>query len=76
LCLGTFDVGVNIEETIRSLAYDLGADLCGIAPVERFDDAPPGFRPRDIFPQAKSVVANGTGRRDRPKAAVVPAGEG
>ena len=48
---------MSIEETIKNLAYGLGADLCGIAPVERFDNAPAGFQPRDIFPQAKSVVA-------------------
>lgn len=33
-----------------------GADLCGIAPVERFDAAPKGFRPTDIYPATKSVV--------------------
>jgi epoxyqueuosine reductase len=48
---------MRIEETIKSLARNLGADLCGIAPVERFRDAPAGFRPTDVFPQAKSVVA-------------------
>jgi epoxyqueuosine reductase len=48
---------MSMEQTIKQLAHDLGADLCGIAPVERFDEAPAGFRPRDIFPQAKSVVA-------------------
>jgi epoxyqueuosine reductase len=48
---------MNIERTIKDLACGLGADLCGIAPVERFRDAPAGFRPGDIFPQAKSVVA-------------------
>jgi epoxyqueuosine reductase len=48
---------MSMEQTIKKLAYDLGAALCGIAPVERFDKAPAGFRPRDIFPQAKSVVA-------------------
>jgi len=48
---------MSSEETIKTLTHDLGADLCGIAPVERFADAPAGFGPRDIFPQAKSVVA-------------------
>ena len=41
---------------IKKMARDLGADLCGIAPVERFKDAPRGFRPSDIFKQARSVV--------------------
>ena len=37
-------------------AHRLGADLCGIAPVERFQDAPEGFHPCDIFPAAKAVI--------------------
>ncbi len=41
---------------IKQIAYDLGADLCGIAPVERFRNAPEGFMPRDIYNQAKCVV--------------------
>lgn len=45
------------EQTIKDLARDLGADLCGIAPVGRFRDAPAGFWPQDVFPQARSVVA-------------------
>ncbi len=48
---------MRVEETIKNLARDLGADLCGIAPIERFRGAPSGFRPEDIFPEAKSVVA-------------------
>lgn len=48
---------MSIERMIKDLARGLGADLCGIAPVERFRDAPAGFRPSDIFPQAKSIVA-------------------
>ena len=41
---------------VRQMAFDLGADLCGIAPVSRFDKSPKGFHPRDLFPQARSVV--------------------
>jgi epoxyqueuosine reductase QueG len=44
------------EQWIRESALALGADLCGIAPAERFHQAPPGFRPADLFPQAQSVV--------------------
>jgi epoxyqueuosine reductase QueG len=43
-------------DRVKKLALGEGADLCGIAPVERFDGAPEGFRPEDIFPAAKSVV--------------------
>jgi epoxyqueuosine reductase QueG len=43
-------------EYIKKHASRLGADLCGIAPVERFAAAPAGFHPRDIDPGACSVV--------------------
>ena len=33
--------------------------MCGIAGVERFIDAPEGFRPSDIYPGAKSVIVFG-----------------
>ncbi len=42
--------------TVKELARQLGADLCGIAPVDRFDEAPKGFHPTDLFPQTESVV--------------------
>jgi epoxyqueuosine reductase QueG len=41
---------------VKQLAIDLGADLCGVAPVERFDLAPKGFHPKDLFPEARSAV--------------------
>jgi len=42
---------------IKELARQSGADLCGIAPVERFENAPAGFHPNDIYKSAKSVIA-------------------
>ena len=44
------------SEYIKQLASDLGADLAGITPAASFAQAPEGFRPQDIFPQAKSVL--------------------
>jgi epoxyqueuosine reductase QueG len=41
---------------IKEMARVSGADLCGIAPVERFKNAPDGFHPFDIFPGTKSVI--------------------
>lgn len=41
---------------VKHLLRDLGADLCGIAPAERFDGAPAGFRPTDIYEECRSVV--------------------
>lgn len=39
------------------MTRELGADLVGIASVQRFEAAPEGFKPTDIFPGAKSVIA-------------------
>ena len=41
---------------IKEMARRSGADLCGIAPVERFENAPAGFHPSDIYPGTKSVI--------------------
>jgi epoxyqueuosine reductase len=41
---------------IKATAIRLTADRCGIANVERFAEAPAGFRPADIFPTCRSVV--------------------
>ncbi|MDT8719585.1 epoxyqueuosine reductase [Clostridium sp. 19966] len=44
---------------IKNLAYSLGADVCGIASIDRFYDAPKGFSPIDIYGEAKAVVVYG-----------------
>ena len=41
---------------IKSTAFDIGADLCGIAPVDRFSSAPQGFHPNDISQECRSVL--------------------
>jgi epoxyqueuosine reductase QueG len=41
---------------LKKIAAKAGADLCGIAPVSRFSQAPPGFGPADIWGGARSVV--------------------
>ncbi len=35
----------------------MGADLCGIASVDRFKDAPKGFHPTDVMPTCRSVIS-------------------
>lgn len=44
------------SDEIKILAKNLGADLCGVSPVERFNAAPDGFRPQDVYQQCKSVI--------------------
>lgn len=41
---------------IKSTALELGADICGIAPVDRFSCAPKGFHPTDIYSDCQSVL--------------------
>lgn len=38
------------------MAQEGGADLCGIAQVDRFRGAPDGFRPTDIYRDCRSVL--------------------
>ncbi len=44
-------------EEVKRIMRSLGADLCGIATLDRFSGAPEGFHPRDVFPECKSVVS-------------------
>ncbi len=44
------------SKMIKERAIRKGADICRIAPVARFADAPEGFHPCDIYPDCKSVV--------------------
>ncbi len=42
---------------VKNIAYSLGVDLCGVASVDRFEGAPKGFHPLDVFPICKSVIS-------------------
>jgi len=44
------------SNNIKQILYDLGADFCGIASVDRFNEAPEGFNPTDTLPSCKSVT--------------------
>lgn len=45
-----------MRKHVRKTAFDHGADLVGIAPASRFEGAPPGFHPRDIYSRTESVM--------------------
>ena len=47
------------SEGIKRLAKSLGADLCGIASMDRFEGAPKEQDPRYIQPEAKSCIVLG-----------------
>lgn len=47
------------NHAVKELMLSLGADLCGIASLDRFGDAPKGFHPLDVMPSCKSVISFG-----------------
>ena len=47
------------SKEIKEIMLSLGADLCGIASIERFADAPKGYHPLDVMPDCKSVISFG-----------------
>lgn len=50
---------MNLTADIKKMAVKMGADLVGIAPVERFDSAPKEYHPQYFMKNAKSVVVLG-----------------
>jgi hypothetical protein len=51
---------VSHEEQIKRGALSFGAQVCGIAAAAAFEDeTPEGFRPRDLLPNARSVIVVG-----------------
>ena len=50
---------MRLTEQLKTKARELGADLVGIAPVERFAGAPLRMSPQGLLPGAKSVVVCG-----------------
>jgi epoxyqueuosine reductase QueG len=51
---------VSREEQIKRGALSFGAQACGIAAAAAFEEeTPAGFRPRDLLPNARSVIVVG-----------------
>lgn len=44
------------SDTVKKKIMKNGADICGIAPLSRFENAPKGFHPSDIYPDCRSVI--------------------
>jgi len=42
---------------VKKKLYELGADLCGIANINRFESAPEGYNPLDVMPSCRSVIS-------------------
>lgn len=50
---------MSIEKEIKKHAEKIGMDMCGLAPVSRFEGAPKGTHPIDFLPGCKSVISVG-----------------
>ncbi len=49
----------DFTKPLKTYAKEQGADLIGIAPIERFKGISPEHHPSSIFPEAKSVIVVG-----------------
>ena len=49
----------DLSTQVKEYTRQLGADVVGIAPVERFAPAPEGYKPTDLMESARSVIAFG-----------------
>ncbi len=49
----------ELTAAVKKMAYELGADMVGIAPVSRFDGQPHMLHPKAHLPEAKSVICMG-----------------
>lgn len=49
----------DLTAVVKQRARDSGADLVGVASIDRFEHAPPEVHPHSILPQARSVVVIG-----------------
>ena len=47
------------SKMVKEILFGLGADLCGIASMDRFANAPKGHHPLDVLPTCKSVISFG-----------------
>lgn len=47
----------TLTREVKELARSLGADLVGIAPIERFEGAPEEYHPQSLLPDTKSVIS-------------------
>ena len=50
---------MSLKEDLKEMSKRFGADLFGVASAEDLNDAPQGHRPKDILPNAKSVIVLG-----------------
>lgn len=50
---------MNLKKSLNEIARNYGIDYFGVAPINRWDNAPEGHRPQDLLPTAKSAISMG-----------------
>lgn len=55
----------NVKEGIRNEILKLGANVCGFASMKRFENAPKGFHPADIYEGCKTAIVHTYGKNKR-----------
>lgn len=45
------------SRTVKAFVCSQGAELCGVAGIDRFGSAPKGYHPLDVMPTCKSVIS-------------------
>ena len=50
---------MNLKESIKNFAYELGADLVGFGDIDRCKHAPIMMSPQGVFPGSKTVIVMG-----------------
>jgi len=48
---------MSLTEDVKAFAREQGADLVGVAPIERFEGSPDFYHPRTLLPHTRSVVS-------------------
>jgi epoxyqueuosine reductase QueG len=46
----------ELTKAVKNFALECGVDMVGVASVDRFEGAPPGFHPTDVMGSTKSVI--------------------
>lgn len=49
----------DLTDAVKEWVRQKGADLVGISSCDRLQEAPPGHRPQDLLPGAKSIISFG-----------------
>ncbi len=47
------------KNSLKDYIHALGADVCGVASIDRFTAAPKGFHPSDVYQECKSAIVFG-----------------